>query len=360
MPSGLRALCVYAGPSARAHLREHGLRPTDVRVIAAAAGGPKGLALLPLDQWIFGDWLQPASHPIDLIGASIGAWRLAAACSPDPVQALAQLGDAYIHERYGGEPGAFPPASVVTERFLTTLTRQFAGRETAIVSHPSWRLHVVVAQGRGLLRWPARSAMALGFASAVAANAVHRRGLDAALRRVCLSAGGMPPVVCPTDLPVQHAPLTAENLVPSVLASCTIPFWLEPVLRIPAAPPGPYWDGGLVDYHIHWPFHQLAEGFALVPHFQPTLIPGWLDKPWRWRHRATPGLDRAIVLAPNPEWVRTLPGGKLPDRSDFKRYVHNPQEREEVWGRALKACRQLADEWAEVVSKNHIDAAPLP
>jgi hypothetical protein len=39
------ALQILAGPRARAHLREQGLRPQDVRVVPAAAGGPKGLVL---------------------------------------------------------------------------------------------------------------------------------------------------------------------------------------------------------------------------------------------------------------------------------------------------------------------------
>ena len=40
-----------------AHLREHGLRPQDVRAIPAAAGGPKGLVLNPLDRYLFGLFL---------------------------------------------------------------------------------------------------------------------------------------------------------------------------------------------------------------------------------------------------------------------------------------------------------------
>jgi len=29
-----------------------------------------------------------------------------------------------------------------------------------------------------------------------------------------------------------------------------------------------------------------------------------------------------LVLAPNPAWVRALPGGKLPNRTDFRRFSH--------------------------------------
>ncbi|MFM8343195.1 MAG: hypothetical protein ACKOB5_01570 [Betaproteobacteria bacterium] len=162
------------------------------------------------------------------------------------------------------------------------------------------------------------------------------------------------------DLTTAAAVLNSSNFEDALLASCSIPFWLKPVHDIAGAPPGPYWDGGLTDYHMHLPFSRLDEGLALVPHFQPRLVPGWLDKPWRHRHGATPYLDNAIVLSPSPEWLQSLPGGKIPDRSDFKRYLNEPQERERLWSAAWKASEQLAQEWAQCVSQPSIDALPLP
>ncbi|HPT57387.1 MAG TPA: phospholipase, partial [Casimicrobium sp.] len=53
----MKALQIFAGPRALARVRERGLTPSDVRVIPAAAGGPKGLTLLPLDRFLFGEWL---------------------------------------------------------------------------------------------------------------------------------------------------------------------------------------------------------------------------------------------------------------------------------------------------------------
>ena len=48
-------------------------------------------------------------------------------------------------------------------------------------------------------------------------------------------------------------------------------------------------------------------------------MPGWLDKGLKWRHGATARLSDMLVLAPRPEWVQSLPGAKLPDRTDFQR-----------------------------------------
>jgi hypothetical protein len=84
---------------------------------------------------------------------------------------------------------------------------------------------------------------------------------------------------------------------------------------------------------------------VLYPHFQRTVVPGWLDKALRHRHRTTPALANVVVLAPHPDWVRTLPDGKLPDRTDFKRYGTDVAARAAAWCRAVAESRRLADEW---------------
>ena len=94
----MQALRIYAGPKALAHIREHGLRPEHVGVIPGAAGGPKGLILGPLDRFLFGEWLPQSSQSVDLVGASIGAWRMATACLHQPVQALHRLEHDSIHQ----------------------------------------------------------------------------------------------------------------------------------------------------------------------------------------------------------------------------------------------------------------------
>jgi hypothetical protein len=85
---------------------------------------------------------------------------------------------------------------------------------------------------------------------------------------------------------------------------------------------------------------------VLYPHFQQAVVPGWLDKGLKWRHRATHFLDRMVVLAPDPAWIATLPNGKLPDRTDFTRYGHDGLARAKVWGRAAAESQRLADELA--------------
>jgi hypothetical protein len=72
----MKALRIYAGPKARLHIEQNGLKPSAVGIVPGAAGGPKGLVLGALDRFIFGDWLAASTQPVHLVGASIGATTL--------------------------------------------------------------------------------------------------------------------------------------------------------------------------------------------------------------------------------------------------------------------------------------------
>src|SRR6185436_14695878 len=101
MPS---VLTLRAGPRALEKIRTHGLDPAMVEIIPGAAGGPKGLGIAALDRVIFGDWLPSAPRIRHLIGASIGAWRFAAACRKDPQAALADFARLYTAQSYPRRP----------------------------------------------------------------------------------------------------------------------------------------------------------------------------------------------------------------------------------------------------------------
>jgi hypothetical protein len=90
------------------------------------------------------------------------------------------------------------------------------------------------------------------------------------------------------------------------------------------------------------------------------VIPGWLDKFFKRRHRATAALANVIVLSPNPEWIKTLPNAKLPDRADFKLFGDDVQGRVQAWSRALVESERLRDEFAAwVAGRSPIDVQPL-
>ena len=356
----MKALHIHAGPKALQHLRERGLSPGDVGVVPGAAGGPKGLILGPLDRFLFGSWLPRADREVHLVGASIGAWRMATACLQAPLPAFERLERDYIAQHYELPPGQRRPTPrQVSETFGQSLQAFYGGRIGEVLTHPRWRLHIVTSRGRHVLGREGRWRTPLGYAGAFLTNAVRRPAMGAWLERVVFSSPGAALPFGTRDYPTRQLALNDDNFMPALQASCSIPFVLQAVHDIPGAPRGAYWDGGITDYHLHLPYDP-ALGLVLYPHFQRQVVPGWLDKSLKWRHRATPFLDHTVVLAPNPAWVATLPNGKLPDRTDFTRYGQDLPARMKVWQAAVSAAQQLADEWAEWLERpNPTQVQPL-
>jgi hypothetical protein len=366
----MNALCVHAGPRALAALQAHGLQARHVRAIPAAAGGPKGLILNALDQYLFGEWLRDVTAPVHLLGASIGAWRMAAACLDDPAKALAQMADDYVHQAYEHAPGKPPAPRHVSDVFGANLAARFDGRAHEVLSNPRLRLHVFTSRGRHLLKRHGRALSSistpLGYAGSFATNALSRRAMGGWWERVIFSDPREPLPLHLHDYRTHVATLDARNLPVSILASCSIPYWLDPVHNVPGGPSGAYWDGGITDYHLHLNYASMSDAgtdapaLVLYPHFQQSIIPGWLDKFLKHRHRATAALSNVVVLSPDPAWIATLPNGKLPDRADFKFYGDDTAARVTAWSRALRMSEQLRDEFAAwVQGRAHIEVKAL-
>ncbi len=334
------------------HIEAKGLQPQDIGVVPGAAGGPKGLILGPLDRFIFGDWLTRANHEVHLVGASIGAWRMATACLNNPVAGFELLEHDYIRQHYALKPGEkFPSADTVSEDFGRNLNNFYAGKVTDVLSHPRYKLHIITSRGRHILRREKKVATPLGYLGAFLSNGIHRKAMGAWLERVVFSSQKAELPFDPRDYRTRQIDLTEANFNPALQASCSIPFVLRSVRDIPGAPSGAYWDGGITDYHLHLNYLAASKGIVLYPHFQKSVVPGWLDKTLKWRHAATPFLSNMVLLAPNPEWVKTLPNAKLPDRKDFAHYGPDLQARIKAWSQAASQAGQLADELADWLAK---------
>ena len=349
----MKALRIYAGSQALAHLQTHGLSPAHVRTMPAAAGGPKGLILGPLDRFIFGDWLAQSSQQVDLVGASIGAWRMATACLNDSVKAFERLEKDYINQDYALEPGKkFPTPDRISADFGASLEAFYGGRVKEVLQHPRYKLHIVTSRGRHILGREGSLRAPLGYAGAFFTNVVKRKAMGAWLERVVFSNSSELPFRT-GDYRTRQIALSEANFNPALQASCSIPFVLRAVHDIPGAPRGAYWDGGITDYHLHLDY-KADDGIVLYPHFQQSVVPGWLDKSLKWRHGSSAFLDRMIVLAPSEDWIKKLPRGKLPDRTDFAHHGTNLAARVAQWSGATSAAQQLADEFAAWLEKPDI------
>ena len=131
---------------------------------------------------------------------------------------------------------------------------------------------------------------------------------------------------------------------------------------VAGAPPGHYWDGGLIDYNLALPYARMAQqapgDIVLYPHFSEHIVPGWLDKAMPWR-RAARGpsrgwLDNVLIVAPSREFLAKMPRGKLIDRSDFKFYGLDHDARIQAWRRAMDEGARLRDAFAAFVDRPDI------
>ena len=383
------AIELRAGPRAMAHIREHGLRPQDIDIIPGAAGGPKGLGLAKLDEWLFADFLPQGfakrKNPTQLIGASIGAWRFAAVCrgmvdgkfsAEETRKALALFAQTYCETRYGLNVSA----AAITDSARRMIDLLFDGQVANVLAHPHYRLNVLAVRGKGILAREQRGRTHAGYALAALANAVSRKHLRHFLDRTWFYSGyktppstgvpeqkwltstadasilNMQPFFASLELDpfkTEYAALTEKNFRDALIASGSIPLVLEGVVGIDGASEGTYWDGGIIDYHLHLPYAH-TEGIVLYPHFTNKIVPGWLDKMLPWRKAKGASLDNVVLVCPSAEYLQQLPMKKLPDRNDFKRFANDYEGRLKYWRFAIDESARLRDELAGLIESGDI------
>ena len=341
-------LAIHAGRAAAATLARHGWDPALFSLLLGASGGPKWFILAALDRYLFGDYLQRSTRPLAVLGSSVGAWRHACLAQDDPVAAIDRFAESYLGQVYS----ARPDAPEVSRTSLATLD-QLLGEDgaEAIARHPRITTHIVTARGRGPCAAAGGPLLALGLAAAAGANALARPALAAAFQRVLFSSGLSPEngTGAPTlpGFATRGAPLTADNARAVLHASGSIPFLLAGERDILDAPPGHYWDGGIIDYHFD-PRPLDTRGLILYPHFRGDLTPGWFDKFLPWRRLAPAVVDRLVLVAPHPDFVAGLPLGKIPDRGDFTKL--ETEQRLANWRTCLARGEELADAFAAQVA----------
>jgi len=343
-PSPLRLI---AGPEAAARIRAEGLHEEMFDIVAAASGGAKWLALTRLDQALFDHWFRNRTRPLHLVGSSIGTWRFACLAQTDPVAACKRFEQAYLD--YAVEPPV--TSAELTDHcreFLSVIFGQNGG--TAMLDHPFMRASILAVRGRGVISPGSKLGLGLGMVAAGLANAVSRRSLGLFFERTVLHDRRTPPPFSLTvPFPTQAVALTADNLLPGLLASSAVPFVFDGVADLAGARPGLYLDGGIIDYHLDIDWQ--APGLVLYPHFGARLVPGWFDKALRWRWPGATSLSRTLLICPSDDFIGRLPHGKIPDRGDFTRLP--TAERQRYWRYVVAETDRLADAWLDMLAKGN-------
>lgn len=324
----------------------------DIALIPGASGGAKWLVLGGIDRYLFGDLLRgPRETPIHLLGSSIGSWRMACAAQRDPIAAFARGHHGYIYDQsYSHRPSPVEVTQVL-RGILAHMLGDHGARDAVL--HAGYRIHVVTARGRGLAAGH-RPWLRTALGAAAVCNAINRRSLHWFFERTVFHNADATPLLNVGDLPTQLRSLTSDNFTQVLLASGSIPLLME---GVELQGQGAHWDGGVIDYHLDLDF-GIRDGIVLYPHFYDYVVPGWLDKGLPWRRANERNFDRAVLVAPSSEFVRSLPGGKIPDRRDF--YALAPEVRQQRWQGVLDASAALGDALRELVETGRIAEVVRP
>lgn len=350
-----RTLVFRAGAGALESVRKHGFAAERIGTFAGASGGPKWLVLSQLDRVVLEKIVPRLVAPVHLIGSSIGAWRFACYAQRDPLGAIQRFEDAYLDQSYSDKPDR-AEISAKTREILDHVIG--AGGVPDILSHPVLRTHVMTVRSRHLMASDNRLLLGAGLMAAASCNLLSRSTLGVFFERALISdTRDRPPFHAPTGFPMQRVALSADNLKEAIIASASIPMVLLGVHDIPGARPGVYRDGGIIDYHLDLP-HSDAGRMTLYLHFYDRIVPGWFDKKISWRRPDPANIDHTILVSPSEEFVQRLPRGRIPDRSDFVNLP--PDERVRAWRGAVAACKELADEFNEVLEREELAARLQP
>ena len=339
-----RALSVYLGREAARRIGSEGWSADLFTLLLGASGGPKWFILGHLDRLLFGDFLQRSESPLSVLGSSIGSWRHACLAMPDPAAAIGRLEVGYLNQHYTTRPTPAEVSEVSLEILRTVLGQNGAD---VLANHPRIRSHIVTARGRGPAAASSTPLLATGMGAAALGNAVSRRLLNTHFQRVVFHSQAQPsPGLALHDFDTRYCQLRGDNVTAALHASGAIPFVLTGERDIPGAPPGQYWDGGIIDYHFELAQYR-GDGLMLYPHFSANVVPGWFDKFLPWRKAAIDDIDRLVLLCPSEEFTAALPYGKIPDRSDFTRMAH--AERVSYWEQCVERSKDLAQEFEELL-----------
>lgn len=340
----MKALKLIAGTTARARIEEHGLTPDLLRLIVGASGGPKWLVLKGLDRFLCHEWLPSAKQTIDLVGSSIGAWRMTVYAHPEPGKTF----DAFLDSYFSFRSDRVKSAKDLTAVSYDIIHALYPPEDVArLIENTNRNLNIVAVRGIGLAGSKAKAGEAAGMLAAAVANRVSRANLAQFFERVVFYSGEE--IVCPEvwkGFGRVDVPLKPHTLADALMASGSIPFVSEPILDIDGAGVGVYRDGGVIDYHFDVPW-AYDDGIVLYPHFYDHIVPGWFDKNRPNRRAVGAAWDQVLLLAPTTEFVSSLPAGKITDRKDFTEMLDD--ERLVRWHAVVSESERLADEFAELL-----------
>ena len=348
-------LNIYAGPKALATIKQHGFHANLFDTMLGASGGPKWFTLFGLDKYLFGEFFKDRTSELNLIGYSAGAFRFAALAQKNPVAAISKLAKHYSETVYSKNANA----AEVTTKAEELLHNVYAGDGIAqLLNNPVIKAHFIVAKCHGLTASENRLGQLAGLASSMVLNKCSRQLLNWQYQRfVFHHPKSQLRIAKNNEFTSHYIPLSQQNMHDALLASGSIPLVMKGIKNINGAPNGMYRDGGIIDYHFNFSFQDQSK-LTLYPHFNHLPKPGWFDKNSK-RVGSKEHYKNIVMLTPSEQFIAQLPYQKIPDRKDFTEMA--TAQRIQYWRTVLAETDRLAEEFAQVVDNQRIDAVkPLP
>ncbi|MBU2629430.1 MAG: patatin-like phospholipase family protein, partial [Proteobacteria bacterium] len=213
-------ISILAGSKALGIIKDEGLDPARVKVLAGASGSAKFLVLTGIDRVLMA-LFKNRIDPLYLIGTSIGAFRMAAFCQKDPVAAIDILEQEYIAQTYSLKP---------TKQDLTRETQRILNayiddtQIESILHHPFMRISFLSNKCRGILKSDRQWLEWLGITMAAGVNLINRNWLGYFFERALFCSPGTPPPFSAMDqFPIHLFNLTPSNFKKALISSGSIP-----------------------------------------------------------------------------------------------------------------------------------------
>ncbi len=343
---------IKAGQKIYPIIKDGGFNFDSVGTYFGPAVGPRWLVASGFDLTLLRGCFLGCSKPVQLVGSSAGAFRFAAWLQPEAIKSYQTLMDAYINVSYtrNDTPAmALGKITQIINAYLEDDALPFA------LNNKKYRLNVITSRARGLVAFQNTGLQKIGLAACFVFNFFSRNNIHKFAERIVFYNDSKPPAFCfKSQFQGKYVQLNEINFKYAVLASGAIPLIIEGVRDIYDAPRGIYRDGGLIDYHLSHQFAAKENDIVLFFHHQERIIPGWLDKNIKHRAPEPHTLNNVLMILPSPNFVESLPGGRVPDRADLVTFIDDPETRIKNWRKTVELSAPLGEDFLELVESGKI------
>lgn len=323
-----------------------------VTTCVGPATGPTWLVASGFDRTMLQTGVLGRKTPVLLAGSSAGALRFAAWVQPEPEKSYSDLIESYTAMTFTRKDTAktiLRSVSNVINSFMEDDAITFA------LASKKYRLAITAVRAKNMAASEIRPIQGVALVLGFLLNAMNPVWLGMFYQRVVFHNSPIPPRFClRSGFRGKPILLNKANIKHALLASSAVPFAIAGVRDIYGAPNGTYRDGGVTDYHLNQKYGVNDGDVVLLFQHQERIIPGWLDKKLIYRRVPPEKLENVLMIYPTEEFVKGLPGGRVPQRKDFRTFVDKPSARIKNWRKVVDRSAHLGEEFLELIASNKL------